>query len=104
MLFTREPCSLNLARAEEMHRAWMNYAAYQVGCWAPTVNGDFFFVGQLPSLTHPSGISWQYFPRAVLHEDDSVTITEPNYDSNTFMAQQSQRQLPELDAHRKERP
>ena len=49
LLFVDEPCSLPLADAKNMHRAWMAYGAYQVGCWYPTVDDAYVFVGQLPS-------------------------------------------------------
>ena len=84
ILFTSEACPLPLADKRGMYRAWMDYGAYQLGCWYPTTDDQFVFVGQIPSLTHPSGAFWATFPRAKLHDDGSVTITEPNYNSDTF--------------------
>jgi hypothetical protein len=86
ILFTREECPLPLADKRGMYRAWMAYGSNQLGCWYPTIDGGFVFVGQLASLTHDSNAPWAVFPRAKLHDDGSATITEPNYNSATFLS------------------
>jgi TPR repeat protein len=85
ILFTEEECQLPLANKNGMYRAWMAYGAHQLGCWYPTIDKQFVFVGEVSSLTHNSGAFWETFPRALLHSDGSATITEPNYNSETFL-------------------
>ena len=85
MLFTKEACSLDVDNAGSMHRAWKATGAYQLGCWFPIQEEKWFFVGQIESLTHEGGGFWPTFPRALLHKDGSATITEPDYDSRTFV-------------------
>jgi TonB family protein len=85
ILFTKEVCPLDIEGAASVFRAWQATGAYQLGCWYPTSEQKWFFIGQIDSLTHEGGGFWETFPRAVLHTDGSATITEPNYDSTTFL-------------------
>jgi hypothetical protein len=86
----------------------MNYASHQLGCWGPTLDDGFIFIGSLPELTHASQIPWEAYPRALLHEDGSATnatITEPNYDSATFLSRvTSEHQMKQMLERRNERP
>ncbi|MBS0416682.1 MAG: hypothetical protein JSR66_03140 [Proteobacteria bacterium] len=104
ILFLDEPCSLPLADAAHMHRAWMASGAYQVGCWYPTVDDGFVFVGAMPELTRKSEISWKSYPQGALRPDGSVTIVEPNFDSNTFMSNVENARAMEVFKHRNEKP
>ena len=104
ILFVDEPCSLPLADAKNMRRAWMAYGAYQLGCWYPTVDDEYVFVGQLPSLTHASGVPWAGLPRGLLYADGSVKITEPNYNSNTFTSDIIGKKAMSVFDHQHEKP
>jgi hypothetical protein len=105
ILFTQEPCPLELGNKEQLLRAWMSYASHQLGCWAPTIDDGFIFIGSLPELTHASQIPWEAYPRGLLHEDGSVTITEPNYDSATFLGRvTSEHQMKQVRERRNELP
>jgi hypothetical protein len=104
LLFLHEPCPLPLAHASEMRRAWMAYGAYQLGCWYPTIDGDYVFVGQLPGQTHASGFPLAAMPRALLHAEGTATITEPGYDSRTFLTTVTQRQWRAVQGHMRELP
>ena len=104
ILFLVEPCQLNVAGAENMHRAWQRLGAYQLGCWYPTQDDHWVFVGQLSQLNRVNPVYWESYPRAMLHADGSATIIEPHYDSDTFDAQISGRKTEELPSHLHERP
>jgi hypothetical protein len=67
-----------------MLRAWQALAAYQVGCWYPTVDDLYVTIDGLGNA-RASGAYWEIYPRALLHPDGSATITEQNYDSATFI-------------------
>jgi hypothetical protein len=86
LLFTREPCPLDIPDKRTLLRAWIRQRtnAFQLGCWRQTANDGWVFIGQTTDLTKTSPIPWAIYPRAMLHDDGSATITEPNYDSNTF--------------------
>lgn len=104
ILFINEPCPLQIAGAQNMRRAWMAFGAYQLGCWYPTQNGQYVFVGRIPQATHASGAYWEAHPRATLHSDGSATITEENYDSKTFLKRLLNRKAMEVFEHTNEQP
>jgi hypothetical protein len=81
ILFTKESCPLDIERAAVMRRAWQNTALYQLGCWYPTRDDTWVFVGQDSSMDTNVRMYWEAYPRALLHADGSATITEPNYDA-----------------------
>jgi hypothetical protein len=105
ILFTEEPCPLPLANSDGVFRAWMHYSTHQLGCWYPALENGFVFISSLPALTHHSNVPWEAFPRALLHEDGSATIVEPDYDSERFQSQVMQRKVLESShEHRNEKP
>ena len=103
LLFTKERCSLPVADAKEMLRAW-TLAGREVGCWYPMINGNYMFVAREAILTQASRVPWKIYPRGLLHDDGSVTITEPDYDSQTFNTKVMNEQMYETLSHRNERP
>jgi len=107
IFFMTEPCSLNIAGAENMRRAWFALGAYQIGCWYPTQNGMYVVIygtGQI----YPQEAYWEAMPRALLRPDGTATITEPNYESVTFersvINKKSMEQLQSLQDHLHEKP
>jgi hypothetical protein len=105
ILFSAEACPLALEDKRNAFRARMNFATHQLGCWHPTLDDGFVFVGSLPELTHISQVVWEAFPRALLHTDGSATIIEPDYDSETFLATVTNKKWMErLSSHKNERP
>jgi hypothetical protein len=81
ILFVEEPCPLKIEGAAGMRRAWQNTALYQLGCWYPTRDQTWVFVGQEDFLDRNDRMYWEAYPRALLHADGSATITEPHYDA-----------------------
>jgi hypothetical protein len=81
ILFTKESCPLDIEGAAGMRRAWQNTAQYQLGCWYPTRDDTWVFVGQDSSMDTNVRMYWEAYPRALLHADGSATITEPSYDA-----------------------
>ena len=105
ILFLDQACGMPIVGARFMHRAWQATAAYQLGCWEPTIDDRYIFVGQLPQLTRASQVYWECLPRALLMPDGSFVITEPGYNSDTFMSQVNDRKvLAAMNGHRDERP
>jgi hypothetical protein len=104
ILFTEEPCTLDLADAGSMHRAWTRSSAYQLGCWFPVQGDKWVFVGQLEGMTSENNSAWATFPRALLHADGSATITEPNYDSRTFTFNFLSKRLTHMNDHLHDQP
>lgn len=90
LLFLNEPCPLPIVGAETMHRAWRAAGAYQVGCWYPTLGDEYTYINGAGQSFHSDGVYWQAYPLAVLHADQSVTITQPNFDSSKFFFQVTQ--------------
>lgn len=103
LLFLKEPCPLPIAGAENMFRAWFGEAAYQVGCWYPTENGDYVVIDGRGEV-FPEDVYWQAEPRALLHPDNSVTIIEPNYNAETFAGNVALHKLQEMNKHLDEQP
>lgn len=83
ILYLDEPCHLPLVDTRGMFAA-VEHAAFAItGCWYPTLDHQYVFIrpnGEMIKATF-----WEGLPRAVLHSDGSATITEPNYDSDTFL-------------------
>lgn len=103
ILFTKERCSLPIEGARDMLRAWMALGSYQVGCWYPTVDDTYVTIDGLGNLNN-SRSYWEFWPRALLHPDGSATITEPNYDSDTFMARVANEKMHQRFSHQAEKP
>lgn len=104
ILFVEEPCPLRIVGRATMYRAWAATGAYQLGCWYPTIDGNYVFVGQLASLTYASGAPWEMLPRAELHPDGSATITERDYNSETFVAAVLNRRALQLFENTQQKP
>jgi len=86
ILFLKEPCTLPIQGAENMRRAWNTGYRAPIGCWYPTgtLIGYTFVDGE--GALHPApGFSALAYPHAMLMPDGSATITEPAYDSRTYM-------------------
>ena len=103
ILFLKEPCPLPIEGAETMLRAWQALAAYQVGCWYPTIDDKYVIINGLGQI-HAGGTYWESFPRAVLHSDGSATITEKNYDSDTFLGNIMNEKAMRVFSHMQEKP
>lgn len=104
ILFTREPCQLDLADKRNVFRAWQRTGAYQLGCWYPTLNGGYVFIGQVESLTRATDAPWRTYPRALLHDDGSATITEPDYNGVTFLEKYLREQMAHTFDHTHDKP
>lgn len=104
VLFLKEPCPLDVIDAKNMRRAWMAFGAYQVGCWYPTVDGHYVFIGQLSQLTQAHDDPLETLPRAIVHADGSATISEKNYNSDTFTKAVMNRRAMEAFQHLSEKP
>ena len=103
ILFMKEPCPLPVAGRDNMLRAWMYQGSYQLGCWYPTINDKFVTIDGEGSMN--IGIYWEALPRALLLPDGSAKITEPEYNSETFLALVSNQKLREWMARgRDQRP
>jgi hypothetical protein len=87
-----------------MQRAWQYAGAYQRGCWYPGRGGDWQFMGQIDRMDYHHTDPWEAMPRALLHADGSATITEPNYDSRTFMSDWYARRNAHLFDHLHDKP
>ena len=100
-LFVEQPCQLPIADKRNVFSFTQSIGRNaRHGCWYPAVSGGFvimFGSGEIdsqPSLTA--------LPRATLNPDGSATITEPNYDSNTFTKTQLEKASAEQrDAYRR---
>lgn len=103
ILFTKEPCPLPIEGAETMHRAWQRAGAYQVGCWYPTMEGGYVLIDGAGRMTKINS-AWAYLPRGLLHPDGNTTITEPDYDSDTFIVKAAQQRMHEMQSHTDEQP
>jgi hypothetical protein len=91
ILYLDEPCHLPLVDTKGMYAA-VEHAAYWIpGCWYPTLDHGFVFI--MPDGKTMKQPSWEGLPHALLHSDGSATITEPNYDSDTFSIDVMQRQI-----------
>lgn len=86
ILFTREACSLPVEGAENMHRLWLAQSIDRVGCWYPLMDGTFVTIDGAGRMQSSRAL-WESFPRALLQADGSAVITEPDYDSDTFLQQ-----------------
>lgn len=84
LLFLKDPCPLPIQGAKEMYRAWRIAGAYQLGCWYPTLSDEYTYINGSGKVFHSDGDYWGAYPKGMLHEDGSVTITEPDFDSRTF--------------------
>jgi hypothetical protein len=104
ILFTREPCTLNIADKRNTYRAWERAGAYQLGCWYPTTDDGYVFIGQIDSMTRHDNGPWATFPRAKLHDDGSATIVEANYNSKTFLSNWLRNRNAHLFDHVHDRP
>jgi hypothetical protein len=93
LLFIEERCSLPIMGAESMFRAWRVAGAYQLGCWYPTLNDEFVYVNAIGQTFHAPGDFWEAYPHGLLHDDGSVTIIEPHFDSRTFFTSVQQKIL-----------
>jgi len=91
LLFIKEPCALDIMGSGHMRRAWQAAGAYQVGCWYPTLQDEYTYINGIGQMFHSEGVYWEAYPRGALHSDGSVTITEPNFDSQKFFYEVSQR-------------
>jgi hypothetical protein len=87
-----------------MLRAWERTGAYQLGCWYPTQNDYWAFVGQIAQSNRAEQVYWESYPRALLHADGSATIIEPCYDSDTFTATVAARKAREFSEHLHDKP
>ena len=85
ILFTREPCPLNIPDKRNTYRAWHRTGRDQLGCWYPTTDQGYVFVTRIESESSKSSAFWATYPRAKLHDDGSATITQANYNSETFL-------------------
>lgn len=105
ILFLREPCPLPIMGASQMRRAWEDQANNQVGCWYPLTNGGFVYIDGT-GREFPTSAPWQADPLAILHKNDSATITQPHYNAVTYLKQFLHRQLMRQlrQAQRKELP
>lgn len=83
ILFLKEPCPLPLTDRDEMLRAWVSPG--RVGCWYPTLGYHFVFVDNLG--VQPNEGFWPTFPQAALLKDGTIKLTEPGYDSATYLDQ-----------------
>jgi hypothetical protein len=90
LLFLQEPCPLHIVGSQDMHRAWVAAGAYQVGCWFPTLQDEYTYINGMGQEFHAQGDFWQAYPRAALHPDGSITITEPDFDSRRFFTDVTQ--------------
>lgn len=86
LLFLRERCPLAIEGADQMYRAWRVAGAYQLGCWYPTMWDEYTYINGAGQVFHSEGDYWGAYPKGLLHDDGSVTITEPDFDSRTFFA------------------
>jgi hypothetical protein len=103
ILFTKEACSLAIDGAKGMLRAWQALGAYQVGCWYPTLDDNYVTIDGLGDAV-ASGAYWEILPRALLHPDGSATITEPNYDSLTFIQRIANEKAMRIFSRTREKP
>jgi hypothetical protein len=83
--YLHEHCQLPIAGAENMWRFQQLYGTRN-GCWGATL-GDHHIIVLEDGTEHDDPLPYQVFPHAILHADGSVTITEPDYNSDTFMGQ-----------------
>jgi hypothetical protein len=105
LLFLDEPCPLDIEGRESMRRFWWRAGAYQLGCWYAMVDEQYTRINGLGRSFPSMGLYWAAVPRAILHPDNSVTITEPDYNSDTFTGDvMSKKSLQLLEQHRNERP
>jgi len=92
MVFLKAPCEVKVAGSDGMHRFWMvndtnagrigndGTIGGEIGCWYPE-NGQFAWINS-EGFVHHGGMFWgARDPRAIVHADGSVTITEPSFDS-----------------------
>ena len=105
ILFTSEPCPLAPGDGRLL-RAWV---AGRVGCWTITVGGIVVRVDGEGRVRQNESTDYDfvdYYALALLHPDGSATITEPEYNSATFITQVTLRKARELRAlrERRERP
>ncbi len=94
ILFVHEPCTLPIWGAEHMFRAWEYGPANQVGCWYSNVDYGVVYINKSGQLLR--GPAWPTYPLALLHDDGLITITEHNYNSDTFLAEQTNKIVKEL--------
>jgi hypothetical protein len=107
ILFTEEPCSLDIEGAATMRRAWRQGGAYNLGCWYPTRARTWVFIGQVGFMDNAVDMYWEAYPRALLHADGSATITEPNYDAgfqNRVIVEVMRERVAQRDNHQNDRP
>lgn len=89
LLYTREPCQLPIEGASKMLR-YYSIAMGKSGCWYPTLDGGFEYILSNGYEYH-SDMSWEMYARGVLNPDNTVTITEPDFDSATFSVKVNER-------------
>ena len=104
ILFVQESCSLDIADKRGYYRAWQASGAYQLGCWYPIRGDTFVFIGAIGSLTYHSEAFWPTFPRAKLHLDGSATITQANYNSDTFLKAYLGKRVQHMFDHARDKP
>ena len=105
ILFLKESCPLDIVGASNMRRAWH---FHDVGCWAPTTDGGYLFASSVTHnlMPYPSAIDYSLHGNVL--PDGNVLITEPGFDSLTWVKLAGQRvntrTMRQIDEMRNARP
>lgn len=85
VLHVERACELDMADRSLMFAYADTYGSQaRHGCWQPTVDEGYVVVyGNGETSKQPM---WRMMPRATLNPDGSATITEPGYDSETYLS------------------
>lgn len=92
LLFTEKACHLPLEDNRNIFY-FVQLPGTRVmrrGCWYPTLDDGYVIIYANGEMTKQP--LWESLPRGELNADGSVTITEKNYDSATFMSETIKKQ------------
>jgi hypothetical protein len=101
VLFTSKPCHLPIADKRNVFYFVQLPASNSIrrGCWYPTLDNGFVIIYANGELSKQP--LWKSFPRGSLNTDGTISITETNYDSATFLKKTLDKNFNELLQKRK---